>query len=1049
MYMKSTFLIFFTALLISNLKAQSPTCNIPQLDAAMLQAGFVPLNVAGYPCAKYYYNPNQTSNWNTASNQAAAVGASLLTICDQAENDAVWQAAVAANVTGGLWIGYTDAATEGTWLWVDGNVCSFTNWNAGEPNNTTDVCSSSGEDVAIMQMANGRWNDVYANPGFPCITPAQYASLVKVNLCPQVTPSASALSVCEGDAVQLSGSTLFGSPAYTYSWQANNQNVGNGTNLTVNPNATTVYTVTSTDAYGCSATENITITTQNCAPQIADVCCPYVGWDFVQPITINNNAPVATSANLQTLLVLDTQTPISQNKMLANGNDIRFVYESCGNYLDYYIENGLNTPNTNIWVKMPSIPANGSITLYWYYGNTTAPVAAIPFTGGANSMFPNVLTIAGNQNLSGTQTADWIEVQAGATITMTNQQAVILNARKVNFLGTFNGNGNGYANQAGPGAGGTGNGSVGGGGGAYGGNGGGGGNANGGTANGTATGNDIDFGSGGGNSDCNGARGGGQLQINAHVANLNGTVNVEGATITNNCNEEAGGGGAGGGIRIISDHINGSGTLNTRGGRGQNSNDKEGGGGGSGGRIKLFHTISNSFSGTTNVQGGLSGTGGQSGMQPGQVGSVHQGALPGLSFVLAPEVPVSIPTASFSATTVCVNNPTSFTNQSSVQSGGSVADLSWDFGNGNTAGFSQNPTQTYASAGSYNVTLTVTSSTGCVDEITLPVTVNPGATASFTAQNVCIGNPTNFTNTSTGDIVGYVWSLGNGLNSTEENPTLTFPAAGNYSVTLVVSTANGCTAQSVQQVSVYALPNVDAGASQTICVGESAILEASGGTTYVWSPSATNGQPISPAATTTYTVTVTDANGCQETDVVNITVLPVPNAAISANAQVGSPNEIFTFTNNSTNGVSYEWDFGNGSQTTVATTAEQTTTYEQVGLYTVTLVVNNGFCHTSADLQIQIIVPELILFVPNVFTVNGDNINDGWSVQTQNATSVFVQIFNRWGNIIKELNNATDIWDGTIDGTNATDGVYFYKYLVTDNFNVSHEGHGFFHLISK
>lgn len=1018
------------------------TCNIPQLDAAMLQAGFVPLNVQGYPCAKYYYNPSTTNSWITASQQASAVGASLLSVCSQAENDAVWQAALAANITGGLWIGYTDQVTEGNWVWQDGSTCTFTNWNSGEPSNTSSFPCPD-EDAAIIQMSNGRWNDVYLSAGI--CSPGNYPSLVKVNLCPVVTPTASALSVCEGDPVQLSGSTLFGSPSYTYTWSANNQNVGTGATVTVNPNSSTTYTVVSTDLYGCTATSTISITAQDCTPQQADICCPYVGWDYVQPIAITNNTPLATVANLQTLLVLDTQTPISQGKMLPSGNDIRFVYESCGNYLDYYIENGINTTSTNIWVKMPSIPANGSITLYWYYGNNAAPVGAVPFTGSSNSMFPNVITVSGSQNLSGTQTADWIEVPVGTTITMTNQQAVILNARKVNFLGTFNGNGNGYANQAGPGAGGTGSGSVGGGGGAYGGNGGGGGNANGGTANGTANGNDIDFGSGGGNSDCNGARGGGQLQINAHVVNLNGTVNVEGATVTNNCNEEAGGGGSGGGIRIITDYLSGNGTLNARGGKGQNSNDKEGGGGGSGGRIKIFHGITNSFSGTTNIQGGVAGTGGQSGMQPGQVGTVHQGQIPSLTFNLAPEVPVSIPTASFSATTVCVNNPTSFTNQSSVQSGGSVANLSWDFGNGNTAGFSQNPTQTYSSAGTYNVTLTVTSSTGCVDDITLPVTVNPGATASFTAQNVCIGNTTNFSNTSTGDIIGYVWSFGNGQTSADENPIQTYPTAGNYSVTLAVATANGCTAQTIQQVSVFALPNVSAGNSQTICVGQTATLNASGATTYVWTPNGTNGQPVSPAITTTYNVVGTDANGCSNTSSVNITVLPVPNAAISANTQVGAPGEVFTFTNNSSNGITYSWDLGNGTQTTIATTAEQTTSYDQVGLYTVNLIASNGFCQSDASLQVQIIVPELILFVPNVFTVNDDAVNDTWSIQTQHATEVNVQIFNRWGNLIKELKTATDTWDGK----DATDGVYFYKYAITDNFQKVHEGHGFITLIKK
>ena len=86
--MKLFYSIIISFFSYSLLLGQSATCNIQQLDAAMAQAGFIPLNVVGYPCAKYYYNPATTSNWNTASTQATAVGATLLTICDQAENDA-------------------------------------------------------------------------------------------------------------------------------------------------------------------------------------------------------------------------------------------------------------------------------------------------------------------------------------------------------------------------------------------------------------------------------------------------------------------------------------------------------------------------------------------------------------------------------------------------------------------------------------------------------------------------------------------------------------------------------------------------------------------------------------------------------------------------------------------------------------------------------------------------------------------------------------------------------------------------------------------------
>ncbi|MDW8419540.1 MAG: gliding motility-associated C-terminal domain-containing protein [Chitinophagales bacterium] len=237
------------------------TCDIPAIDAAMSAAGFVFLNVQNQPCSRYYINPNATSNWNTASNQAAAVGAVLFTINNAAENAAVLAAAQAAGYTGGVWIGYTDAAQEGNWVWQDGTPTGYTNWNPGEPNNTTDICSPSGEDAAIMQLSNGAWNDVYINPGFPFISPAQYRSIVEVNLCPVVNANANPTTVCAGVSSQLTATTQFGSPPYTYTWTNINSgaNAGSGTPLSVSPTATTSYQVQSQDRYGCRAFDTVVV----------------------------------------------------------------------------------------------------------------------------------------------------------------------------------------------------------------------------------------------------------------------------------------------------------------------------------------------------------------------------------------------------------------------------------------------------------------------------------------------------------------------------------------------------------------------------------------------------------------------------------------------------------------------------------------------------------------------------------------------------------------------------------------------------------------------
>ena len=238
-------------------------CNIAQINTNMANAGFTPLNVSGFPCALYFYNPNQTNNWNTAQSQATAAGGTLLSVCSLAENNAVWNAAQSAGITGGLWIGFNDLNSEGSWQWADGSSCNFTNWNSGEPSNTTDACSFTGEDAAVIQMSNGLWNDVYASAG-ACFGSQTYASIVKVNLCPQTSISANATTLCVGETAALSASTATGSSPYSYTWFNGATQIGTGSTLSFAANNNVTLTVVSTDVNGCTDQENINLTTIAC-----------------------------------------------------------------------------------------------------------------------------------------------------------------------------------------------------------------------------------------------------------------------------------------------------------------------------------------------------------------------------------------------------------------------------------------------------------------------------------------------------------------------------------------------------------------------------------------------------------------------------------------------------------------------------------------------------------------------------------------------------------------------------------------------------------------
>jgi hypothetical protein len=100
------------------------------------------------------------------------------------------------------------------------------------------------------------------------------------------------------------------------------------------------------------------------------------GWSYVQPLQVQNNtASLVTDYQLQ--FTFNTATPIGAGQMLANGDDIRFGKDCAGTTLfNYWIESGINTASTVLWVKIDSLPASGTIQFYMFYGNASATSAS-------------------------------------------------------------------------------------------------------------------------------------------------------------------------------------------------------------------------------------------------------------------------------------------------------------------------------------------------------------------------------------------------------------------------------------------------------------------------------------------------------------------------------------------------------------------------------------------------------------------------------------------------------------------------------------------------
>ncbi|MBK8826620.1 MAG: T9SS type A sorting domain-containing protein [Saprospiraceae bacterium] len=282
-----------------------------------------------------------------------------------------------------------------------------------------------------------------------------------------------------------------------------------------------------------------------------------------------------------------------------------------------------------------------------------------------------------------------------------------------------------------------------------------------------------------------------------------------------------------------------------------------------------------------------------------------------------------LPTASISGDTeICTGTTTRLT-----ASGGTG--YLWSTG-ATTYWIDVNPTATTT----YNVT--VTDGNGCQASTNVTVTVNPLPTPSISGDTeICNGATTRLT--ASGG-TGYQWSTGATTYWIDVNST----ATTTYNVT--VTNGNGCQASTSITVKVNPLPSPSIAGDTEICTSASTTLTASGGTTYFWSNGATSTNiTVSPTATTTYNVTVTDGNGCEATTSVTVTVHPLPAANITGDTEIctGATTRL-----TASGGTGYLWSTG---ATTYWIDVNPTATTS----YNVTVTDGNG-CQASTSVTVNV-----------------------------------------------------------------------------------------------
>jgi len=271
-------------------------------------------------------------------------------------------------------------------------------------------------------------------------------------------------------------------------------------------------------------------------------------------------------------------------------------------------------------------------------------------------------------------------------------------------------------------------------------------------------------------------------------------------------------------------------------------------------------------------------------------------------------------------TALCAGNPTT------LDAGAGYASYEWSANAGGV--FSQ--TVSINASGTY--TVTVTDANGCTGTDDETVSITPNPTPDITGDlTICSGETTTL---DAGSFAAYTWTGG------ATTQTLSVNVGGTYSVT--VTDANGCTGTDNATVieNTPITPNITG--DTDICAGQSTTLDAGSYTNYIWSPGGENTATItvSPAANTTYAVTVTDSNGCTSSNEQNVLVnaLPVPQIGGSLSYCVGSSTVLSA-------NPGYLYDWSNGSTTEFVTITAP-------GNYCVTITDQITTCSAAACVDV-------------------------------------------------------------------------------------------------
>jgi gliding motility-associated-like protein len=385
----------------------------------------------------------------------------------------------------------------------------------------------------------------------------------------------------------------------------------------------------------------------------------------------------------------------------------------------------------------------------------------------------------------------------------------------------------------------------------------------------------------------------------------------------------------------------------------------------------------------------------------------------------------TIPTPLFKANVTCLGKVTSFTDLSID----SVTITKWfyDFGDGNNS-VSKNPNYIYSNPGIYNVSLTVTNVNGCDSTFTLPVTVDVVPKANYTADTICINNPTTFADKSAGNVIKWEWDFGDGSKDTIGPITShIYATSGSFLTSLKIYTVGGCTDEKFKMVIVRSDVKAGVIVKDSACVKELVFMNdnsTSVGAVISTSWDFGDGSPVVFATNTNHayatpglfvvTHTVIGIGGCENRVKDTIFISASPQADFTSSNTCIGQESIFTDKSKGPP-TSWSWNFNDGNTSNIQNPKHN---YIKAGAYNVKLTVQTGLgCTDTVTKRIIVYSDPKASFTANV-ACWGDSTN---FINTSNPMD---------GSVIKTW------WDFD-DGT--TSAIFNPNHILTtkkDSFNV-------------